>query len=63
MELRVEDDGAGAAAGGSGVPGNGLTGLRERVEGVGGTLEAAPVRDRGFLLVARVPVGSVGSAA
>ncbi|MFD0061524.1 sensor histidine kinase [Streptomyces sp. NPDC056637] len=63
MELTVEDDGAGAAAGGSGVPGNGLTGLRERVEGVGGTLEAAPVRDRGFLLVARVPVGSVGSAA
>jgi len=62
VELTVEDDGAGAT-GGSGIPGNGLTGLRERIEGVGGVLEAAPARGRGFLLVARVPVGSVGSGA
>ncbi|MFF2507347.1 sensor histidine kinase [Streptomyces sp. NPDC058067] len=62
VELTVEDDGSGAA-GGTGAPGNGLTGLRERVEGVGGDLTAAPARGRGFLLVARVPVGSVGSGA
>ncbi|MEU6663309.1 sensor histidine kinase [Streptomyces sp. NPDC046821] len=62
VELTVEDDGAGAAGGGV-TPGNGLTGLRERIEAVGGTLEAAPARRRGFVLVARVPVASVGSGA
>jgi two-component system, NarL family, sensor histidine kinase DesK len=61
FELSVEDDGSG----GSGKdPGNGLTGLTERLEKAGGTLEAGGTR-HGFRLVARVPadaVTDVGSA-
>ncbi|MGR6972510.1 sensor histidine kinase [Streptomyces cynarae] len=62
LELSVEDDGSGGAGNG---PGNGLTGLTERLAKVGGTLEAGRVR-QGFRLVARVPVGAavhVGSGA
>ncbi|MER6524798.1 histidine kinase [Streptomyces sp. NPDC001508] len=52
LELCVEDNGAG----GSGMgPGNGLTGLTERLEKAGGTLEAGRVK-HGFRLVARVPL-------
>jgi len=61
LELTVEDDGSGGAGN---APGNGLTGLTERLEKAGGTLEATGTR-RGFRLVARVPAGSaadVGSA-
>ncbi|WP_189934018.1 sensor histidine kinase [Streptomyces sulfonofaciens] len=53
LELAVEDDGAGGAA----VPGNGITGLTERLEAVGGTLETASGRLGGFRLQARVPLG------
>ncbi|MCD7439067.1 sensor histidine kinase [Streptomyces lincolnensis] len=61
LELIVEDDGSGGPGEG---PGNGLTGLTERLEKAGGTLEAGGTR-HGFRLVARVPAGSaadVGSA-
>jgi two-component system, NarL family, sensor histidine kinase DesK len=61
LELTVEDDGSGGAGNG---PGDGLTGLTERLEKAGGTLEATGTR-HGFRLVARVPAGSgahVGSA-
>ncbi|GHD66137.1 two-component sensor histidine kinase [Streptomyces mirabilis] len=51
LELSVEDDGSGGSGHG---PGNGLTGLTERLEKVGGALEAGRVR-HGFRLVARVP--------
>ncbi|QFZ74465.1 sensor histidine kinase [Streptomyces fagopyri] len=51
LELVVEDDGSGGSGDG---PGNGLTGLTERLEKAGGTLEAGRVRG-GFRLVARVP--------
>ncbi|MET9697914.1 sensor histidine kinase [Streptomyces sp. NPDC006529] len=57
MELTVTDNGTG----GSGAPGNGLTGLTERLEAVGGTLTAGPVSptgNRGFRLTAQVPLGS-----
>jgi two-component system sensor histidine kinase DesK len=60
VELTVEDDGTGPAGA---PPGNGLTGLAERVTAAGGTLESGPAPHRGFLLVARVPAASVGSAA
>ncbi|NUS08480.1 MAG: sensor histidine kinase, partial [Nonomuraea sp.] len=62
LELSVEDDGSGGSGKG---PGNGLTGLTERLEKAGGTLEAGRTR-RGFRLVARVPAGippAVGSGA
>ncbi|MGX1912339.1 sensor histidine kinase [Streptomyces phaeochromogenes] len=60
LELSVEDDGGGADSG----PGNGLTGLRERLEKVGGELEAGSGR-HGFRLLARVPAdaAAVGSGA
>ncbi|MFD5816210.1 sensor histidine kinase [Streptomyces sp. NPDC127038] len=53
LELSVEDDGSGGTAGTA--PGNGLTGLTERLEKAGGSMEAGRVR-RGFRLVARAPV-------
>ncbi|MEV7193524.1 histidine kinase [Streptomyces sp. NPDC093510] len=59
LELSVEDDGVGSsgAAGAAGAAaGNGLTGLAERVEAVGGALETGPGARRGFRLVVRVPV-------
>ncbi|MFI2201475.1 sensor histidine kinase [Streptomyces sp. NPDC020192] len=62
LELCVEDNGSGGAGS---IPGNGLTGLTERLEKAGGTLEAGRVK-RGFRLVARVPTapeGDVGSGA
>ncbi|MFE2284049.1 sensor histidine kinase [Streptomyces sp. NPDC059443] len=56
-ELTVTDDGAG----GPSVAGNGLTGLTERLEAVGGTLSTGPAgphgRSRaGFRLQARIPI-------
>ena len=62
LELSVEDNGSGGSGKG---PGNGLTGLTERLEKAGGTLEAGRIK-RGFRLVARVPVdtrSAVGSGA
>ncbi|MGV9255112.1 sensor histidine kinase [Streptomyces sp. NPDC003697] len=62
LELSVEDDGSGGTGQG---PGNGLTGLTERLQKAGGTLEAGR-SGRGFRLVARVPAGTrvdVGSPA
>jgi two-component system sensor histidine kinase DesK len=59
LELSVEDDGSGGSGHG---PGNGLTGLTERLEKVGGALEAGRVR-RGFRLVARVPTQAPFEAA
>jgi two-component system sensor histidine kinase DesK len=61
-ELSVEDDGSGGSGKG---PGNGLTGLTERLDKAGGSLEAGRTR-HGFRLVARVPadrVADVGSGA
>jgi len=49
--IDIRDDGAGSTAG----AGNGLTGLRERVETVGGRLSAGPVPG-GWRLRAEVPV-------
>ena len=54
LELAVEDNGSGGPGDG---PGNGLTGLTERLEKTGGTLEATRVK-HGFRLIARVPVNA-----
>ncbi|MEU0007555.1 histidine kinase [Streptomyces sp. NPDC006314] len=57
LELAVEDNGSGGSGKG---PGNGLTGLTERLEKAGGTLEAGRVK-HGFRLVARVPTAPRGT--
>ncbi|MDO0925878.1 histidine kinase [Streptomyces sp. TG1A-8] len=59
LELAVEDNGSGGPGNG---PGNGLTGLAERLEQAGGTLEAGRAR-HGFRLVARVPASPAAPAA
>ncbi|MFE7269496.1 sensor histidine kinase [Streptomyces sp. NPDC057623] len=58
LELSVEDNGSGEKGEG---PGNGLTGLTERLEKAGGTLDAGGTR-HGFRLIARVPVTATAPA-
>ena len=52
--VRVTDHGRG----GSATEGRGLSGMRRRVEGLGGRLEAG-ARDHGFEVVARLPAGDL----
>jgi two-component system sensor histidine kinase DesK len=54
--LRVSDDGRGGIT----APGNGLAGIRERVQGLGGTLEIESPRGSGTLLRVRVPMVGAG---
>jgi two-component system sensor histidine kinase DesK len=57
--LEVHDDGAAPAATGTGT---GLSGLRERLDGVGGRLEAGRTPGGGFRLRAEVPLPSPAPA-
>ncbi|MFJ4785278.1 sensor histidine kinase [Streptomyces sp. NPDC088794] len=59
LTIRVEDDGA-ADPGRPPTPGVGLTGMRERVAALGGTLDAAPRTEGGFAVRARLPLGETG---
>lgn len=52
LVLRVDDDGNGVVA----AHGNGLNGMRERVESLGGSLQIAAVRGQGTTLIARLPL-------
>jgi two-component system NarL family sensor kinase len=53
--LRVSDDGAGLPPDAEGKPGHyGLRGLRERVEGLGGTLLLTSAQTKGAFIEARV---------
>ena len=56
--LRVSDDGRGGIT----EPGNGLAGIRERVQALGGTLEIDSPRGKGTLLRVRVPMMGAGEA-
>ncbi|OFI37714.1 hypothetical protein BIU82_07540 [Arthrobacter sp. SW1] len=58
LEVTVDDDGAGLdqSKQGSAAPGNGLTGMRERVEALGGTLALLPLHP-GLRVEARLPAG------
>ncbi|MEU9104973.1 sensor histidine kinase [Streptomyces xanthophaeus] len=58
LELHVADDGpvGGAPSGGSGT---GLAGMRERASALGGSIEAGPLPEGGFAVVARLPVQAV----
>lgn len=52
LKLSARDDGRGA---GALTWGNGLTGMRERLEGLGGRLELHPNPGHGFALTATLP--------
>ncbi len=57
VELKVEDNGLGLPEQPEQMPGHyGLRGLRERVEGLGGTFALAKADPSGTLLEARIPV-------
>ncbi|QOV34543.1 sensor histidine kinase [Streptomyces ferrugineus] len=59
LTIRVEDDGTADAARPP-TPGIGLTGMRERVAALGGTLDAAPREEGGFAVRARLPLREAG---
>lgn len=52
LELRARDDGRGVA---EVRPGHGLTGMRERLERLGGSLDVVSAADRGLEVRARLP--------
>jgi signal transduction histidine kinase len=55
--LRVTDDGVGLPTGAESLPGHfGLRGIRERVEGLGGTLTCAQAGDHGTVIETRLPI-------
>ena len=54
LTVRVDDDGRGQADGSE--PGVGLTGMRERVTALGGTLQAGPGESGGFTVQACLPL-------
>ncbi|HEY1820052.1 MAG TPA: histidine kinase [Trebonia sp.] len=56
LEIEVADDGGGALAARDGRVGNGLAGMAERARALGGSLDAGPRPDGGFLVQARLPV-------
>ncbi|WP_449349267.1 sensor histidine kinase [Streptomyces shaanxiensis] len=56
VTIRVEDDGA-ACPDRPPQPGHGLTGMRERVTALGGTLSAGPRDEGGFAVCAHLPLG------
>ncbi|MEU5181500.1 sensor histidine kinase [Streptomyces longwoodensis] len=62
LTVRVEDDGL-ADPDRPPVPGTGLTGMRERVMALGGTLEAAPRPGGGFRVHAELPLGGAEAGA
>ncbi|MGI5325568.1 sensor histidine kinase [Actinomadura nitritigenes] len=56
VEVRVHDDGRGAAAADDGR-GHGLAGMRERAAVYGGSVHAQPCLGGGFEVIARIPTG------
>ncbi|RNM16348.1 sensor histidine kinase [Nocardioides pocheonensis] len=55
LDIAVTDDGPGAAAASADGRGHGLVGIRERVAVIGGTVEAGPAEDGGFVVRAQLP--------
>jgi signal transduction histidine kinase len=54
LVVQVDDDGRGGA---NGAPGNGITGMTERANALGGNLRAAPRPGGGFRVRAWIPLG------
>jgi signal transduction histidine kinase len=54
LQVAVSDDGVGGA---DPARGSGLTGLKDRVEALGGAVEIASPAGHGTTLVARIPTG------
>lgn len=59
VRLLVEDDGT-AAKGSEGTEGHGIQGMRERVNVLGGTLEAGGRDEGGFAVKVTMPLGEIG---
>jgi signal transduction histidine kinase len=55
--VEIDDDGRGPRANGGAGAGKGLTGMRERVQALGGRLDAGPQPGRGFRVRAWIPTG------
>jgi len=61
VHVEVDDDGTGHA-GEPGVPGGGLTGMRERISAFGGELECGPRDPRGWRVTARLHLDPAGAS-
>jgi signal transduction histidine kinase len=61
LELEVIDDGASQNGRVRNASGRGLAGMRERTAMYGGTFDAGPDPDRGYVVRARIPLGSTGA--
>ncbi len=57
LVLSVLDEGSGVGSRPTGVGGNGLVGMRERVQLYGGSLDVGPRQAGGFAVRARIPLG------
>ena len=60
--LRIDDDGCGGARDDAFVPGNGLIGMRERVEALGGRLLIDTGKGEGTRIEVRVPLAAHATA-
>jgi signal transduction histidine kinase len=60
VDVRVTDDGAGPSGDQDAICGNGLRGIAERVDLLGGTLSLGPGPDGGFAMHAHLPVAPTG---
>ncbi len=60
MDVQVTDNGTGPPAGQGATHGNGLRGIAERVNLLGGTLSLGPGPGGGFAVRAHLPVGPAG---
>jgi two-component system sensor histidine kinase DesK len=58
VSLRIEDDGRGGAI----VPGNGLCGMRERIESLGGRLRVDALPGQGTRVEVTLPLLAIGAA-